>query len=86
MCACLACDCVQHVQACGGPTSALRPNQLAAPLTPGPRPPLQCRDVRPLEELPDGTPVRFNNYQLWWQTILAKIAPHLRGQGWSNFK
>ena len=56
-----------------------------------PRPPplpLQCEGVLPLDVLDDGStpPIKWNNYQLWWQTVMTKIAPQLRGLGWDNLK
>ena len=56
-----------------------------------PQPPpllLQCEGVLPLDVLDDGSPppVKWNNYQLWWQTVMTKIAPQLRGMGWDNLK
>lgn len=58
----------------------------AAPPTPPPTP--QCEAVLPTEEFEDGTkpPKKWNHYQLWWQTIMTKIAPELRGMGWGNLK
>ena len=48
----------------------------------------QCKDVLPLDKWPDGTrpPVKWGHYQLWWQTIMTSIAPHLRTGGWGNLK
>lgn len=58
-----------------------------------PRPPLavprpQCQGVLPVDTLPDGSkPVqRWGHYQYWWQTIMTKAAPELRGMGWTNLK
>jgi hypothetical protein len=44
--------------------------------------------VLPLDVLDDGSPppIKWNNYQLWWQTVMTKIAPQLRGMGWDNLK
>jgi hypothetical protein len=44
--------------------------------------------VLPLDVLDDGStpPIKWNNYQLWWQTVMTKIAPQLRGLGWDNLK
>ncbi|PSC76930.1 hypothetical protein C2E20_0555 [Micractinium conductrix] len=48
----------------------------------------ECKDVLPLDKWPDGTrpPVKWGHYQLWWQTIMTSIAPHLRTGGWGNLK
>lgn len=48
----------------------------------------QCEAVLPTEEFEDGTkpPKKWNHYQLWWQTIMTKIAPELRALGWGNLK
>jgi len=38
--------------------------------------------------MPDGSAPaqKWSHYQLWWQTVLTKIAPELRGMGWGNLK
>ena len=48
----------------------------------------QCKGVLPAEEMPDGTKPtqRWNQYQLWWQTIMTTAAPELRAMGWNNLK
>lgn len=48
---------------------------------------LQCEGVLPLETMPDGSPApKWGHYQNWWQTIMTKIAPEMRGMGWQNLK
>ena len=47
---------------------------------------LQCTGLSPVKQLDDGSDAQFNLYQDWWQTLLVKIAPELRGLGWANFK
>ena len=41
-----------------------------------------------MEVLDDGStpPKKWNNYQLWWQTVMTKITLQLRGLGWDNLK
>ena len=72
------------------PPVLLPPVLLSPPTVPRPRParPLQCKDVLPLDEMPDGSkpPQRWGHYQHWWQTIMTKAAPELRGLGWRNLK
>ncbi|KAL4444179.1 hypothetical protein ABPG75_011916 [Micractinium tetrahymenae] len=48
----------------------------------------ECEAVLPTEELEDGAapPKKWNHYQLWWQTVMTKIAPELRALGWGNLK
>ena len=50
---------------------------------------LQCQGVLPASDIfeADGvTPVKFQFYQRWWQTVMTMIAPELRSLGWANLK
>lgn len=48
----------------------------------------ECEAVLPQEEMEDGSKPdqKWSHYQLWWQTVMTKIAPELRALGWNNLK
>lgn len=52
---------------------------------------LQCADLVPQEQEEgaldaQGLPIGWGHYQLWWQTVLARVAPELQRLGWSNVR
>eukprot|EP00887_Chlorella_sp_A99_P001117 scaffold14.g1117.t1 len=51
----------------------------------------ECADLVPQEQEEGaldahGLPIGWGHYQLWWQTVLVRVAPELQKLGWSNIR